>query len=349
MRNSAYKSLHFLAKSLSSYAYVEENYDAFIKGEEREYEGTALLSYMIGQNAKNRNDIRLAENSIFGEGYMEEEEEANEKEQKSSLEESQAKVKLLYEKQDYETLIKSFYIVDSSTKAVKKVFDAKKFLEMKLAIEPSEKPQILIYHTHGASESFADSKKGDKSESVVGVGAYLAEILEEEYGYKVIHDDTEYDRVNGKIDRNKAYNQSLDAVEKWLKKYPSIQVTIDLHRDGVGQKVVRTTTIDGKKTAQVMFFNGLSRTKKGKIDYLYNENLQANLAFSLQCKLAAMQKYPDFTKPIYLKSYRYNLHVRERSMLIELGNENNTLQEAKNAMPPLADVLNQVLSKDSSL
>ena len=77
---------------------------------------------------------------------------------------------------------------------------------------------------------------------------------------------------------------------------------------------------------------------------LFRSNLQANLAFSLQMKIACMKTYPGFAKPIYLKNYRYNLHMKQRSLLIELGNENNTVEEAKNAMTPLADVLHQVLS-----
>ena len=94
-----------------------------------------------------------------------------------------------------------------------------------------------------------------------------------------------------------------------------------------------------------MFFNGLSRNRKGDIRYLKNDNLQANLSFSLQMKMKCMELYPNLAKPVYLKSYRYNLHMRKRSLLIELGNENNTLAEAKNAMGPLAKVLNQVLSE----
>ena len=74
-----------------------------------------------------------------------------------------------------------------------------------------------------------------------------------------------------------------------------------------------------------MFFNGLSRNQKGNIAYLHNDNLQANLAFSLQMKIACMKTYPGFAKPIYLKNYRYNLHMKQRSLLIELGNENNTV------------------------
>ena len=62
-------------------------------------------------------------------------------------------------------------------------------------------------------------------------------------------------------------------------------------------------------------------------------------------KCTAMEYYDGFTKPIYLKGYRYNLHLEPRSLLIELGNENNTVEEAKNAVAPLADVLDKVLSR----
>ena len=242
-------------------------------------------------------------------------------------------------------LLKNFYIVDSSTSIDPKVFQVDQLLNRNMTIQQKKEPQILIYHTHGASEAFIDSKAGKKEESIIGVGGELAKLLTEKYGYHVLHDETEYDQINGNIDRNKAYNQSYAGVSKTLQKYPGIQVLIDLHRDGVGNKVHRLTTINGKRTAQVMFFNGLSRNKKGDIAYLHNDNLQANLAFSLQLKLACMERYPDFAKPVYLKNYRYNLHLRERSLLIELGNENNTLQEAKNAMEPLAEILHQVLSK----
>ena len=129
-----------------------------------------------------------------------------------------------------------------------------------------------------------------------------------------------------------------------MEKYPSIQIIIDLHRDGVGNAVKRTTRVGGKRTAQVMFFNGLSRSASGDIDYLHNDNLQANLAFSLQLKIECMKRFENFAKPVYLKGYRYNMHLRERYTLIELGNENNTVQEAKNAMEPLAMVLDAVLT-----
>lgn len=282
---------------------------------------------------------------ITGETYNEEENQETVSENLADiLKANQTKINKLKKEMDAEYLLKNFYVVDKTTSADTSIFNVKKMLSKDYSIKKSKsEPQILIFHTHGSTESFAGSKKGSREESIIGVGSYLADILEEEYGYHVIHDETAYDMVNGKTDRNKAYNQALSGVQKTLKKYPSIQVVIDLHRDGVAGKEKRLTMVNGKKTAQIMLFNGLSRNKNGPIEYLANENLEDNLAFSLQLKLLAMEAYPNFTTANYLKGYRYNLHLAKRSLLIELGNQNNTFEEAKNAMEPLADILNQVL------
>ena len=293
-------------------------------------------------------DAALQENETYREKSTEDKsaEETKEELVMSRSGDNYKKIQYLKRTKSLNYLLRNFYIVDSSTSINKRIFDVETLLNTELAMKKSSEPQIYIFHTHGASEHFIDSKPGDRSESVVGVGTYLTEILQKKYGYQVIHDETEYDRINGKIDRNKAYNKAAKGLKNTLKKYPSIQVVIDLHRDGVGNKVHRLTKVNGKRTAQLMFFNGLSRNRKGEIKYLKNDNLQANLSFSLQMKLKCMELYPNLAKPVYLKSYRYNLHMRKRSLLIELGNENNTLQEAKNAMEPLAKVLNQVLSED---
>ena len=104
------------------------------------------------------------------------------------------------------------------------------------------------------------------------------------------------------------------------------------------------TEVNGKQTAQIMFFNGLSRTtSNGNLTYLYNPYVQDNLAFSLQTKLAGEEYYPGFTRANYLKGYRYNLHYRPKSMLVEVGAQTNTVAEAMNAMEPLADMLHKVL------
>ena len=88
----------------------------------------------------------------------------------------------------------------------------------------------------------------------------------------------------------------------------TIQVVIDLHRDEMAEETRLVMDLDGRPTARFMFFNGLSRTKKtGNIAYLYNENLQDNLAFSFQMQMKAAEYYPGLTRRIYLKGYRYTV------------------------------------------
>lgn len=245
---------------------------------------------------------------------------------------------------NFEFMVENIYLVDSTTEATKEELDGEKLLRMDMSMDVSgDEPKVLIYHTH-ASEAYKDSEEGDWEDTVVGVGEELKKILEKEYKIKVYHDETVYDKINGELDRSKAYTYAGEGIEKILEENPSIEVVIDLHRDSVGANLHLVTEIDGKQTAKIMFFNGMSRTaKNGDIAYLYNENKQANLAFSLQLQLDAAKKYPDFTRRIYLKGYRYNLHLKPRSLLIEVGAENNTVEEAKNAMTPLAELLNDVL------
>lgn len=241
---------------------------------------------------------------------------------------------------DYETLLKQFYTVDSNTTVGISQLDIEKLLGKEMRIDKeSPGPQILIYHTH-SRETFADSVPGDPSTSIVGVGEYLTELLTNTYGYEVLHHTAEYDTV-----RNEAYSKALPEIEKLLKENPSIQVVIDLHRDEMAEETRLVMDLDGRPTARFMFFNGLSRTKKtGNIAYLYNENLQDNLAFSFQMQLKAAEYYPGLTRKIYLKGYRYNMHLRDKYLLVELGAQNNTVEEAMNACDPLAHILDMVLS-----
>ena len=101
--------------------------------------------------------------------------------------------------------------------------------------------------------------------------------------------------------------------------------------------------INGKPTAPVMFFNGMCQTPEGPLEDVENPYLLDNLAFNFQLKLKAEAYYPGFTLRTFLKAYRYNQHVLPRATLVEVGTENNTFEEARNAMEPLADLLFKVL------
>jgi len=247
---------------------------------------------------------------------------------------------------DFDYLVSNCYIVTGSTTIYPEELDSKKLLNMDLSIDTStDNYKVLIYHTHG-SENYADSRDGIMEDTVIGIGDELTRILEEDYGIKVYHDRNVYDMVNGKLDRSYAYDLSREAIDKILEEYPSIEVVIDLHRDGVGEDVHLITDIDGRSTAKIMFVNGISRLNvNGDIEEMKNPNKTGNLAFSLQLLLEGKKLYGDFMRNIYVTGYCYNLDVMEKSVLIEVGAQTNTVQEAKNAMIPLASILYKVLSE----
>lgn len=243
----------------------------------------------------------------------------------------------------FENVISKFYIVTAATTIKESDMPIKAAMNEKFKIKGNnKKPQILIYHTH-SQEEFSNSN-GNEATTIIGVGDRLARILEEQFGYNVIHDKSTYDIVDGKLDRNEAYDQSRAGVKKILDKYPSISLILDIHRDGVNENTRLVTEINGKKTAQVMFFNGMSRFKTtGNIDYLYNPYLYENLALSLQMKVNAEAYYPGFARHNYVNAYKYNLDLCKQSMLIEVGAQTNTYQEVRNAAEPLARLIDIVM------
>lgn len=249
---------------------------------------------------------------------------------------------------DYDYLLGNFFILDPNTATSAEQLNAEQFLAEDFTLDQeAEEPQILIYHSH-SQETFIDSREGVEEDTIVGVGNYLTKLLTEDYGYNVIHVKEAFDMVDGELDRSAAYDYSGEYVEKVLEEYPSIQVVIDLHRDGVPEDTHLVTKINGKDTAQLMFFNGLSYTvNNGPVEYLPNPYIQENLAFSFQMEYQAALYYPDLYRGIYLAGLRYNLHLRPRAVLLEAGAQTNTVQEVKNAMEPFADILHRVLSGET--
>lgn len=252
----------------------------------------------------------------------------------------------VYSKEDLlnrDFLLKNIYIVPSHTSLTSNILKPEQLLNTNLTMEKdATKPQILIFHTH-SQEKFKDSTGTDMS--IVQVGDYLDKLLTEKYGYNVIHDRNSYDLINGVLDRSAAYTYANEAIEKTLAENPSIQVVIDLHRDGVAEDRHLITEQNGVVMAQLMLFNGISYTNNlGEIDYLKNPYRSDNLAMSLQMFLLGKTYYPGYFRCIYIEGYRYCLHWRGRSMLVEAGAQTNTYQEVINAMDPLADLLNMELS-----
>ena len=238
---------------------------------------------------------------------------------------------------DFSFLTSSLYKVSGTTKITPEELPVEEMLSQDFSMDLSgEGPKILIFHTH-ATEDFADTVPGDPSTTIVGVGEQLAVNLRETYGIQVLHDTTIFPY-------NSSYSMAKDHVSQILSENPSIQVVIDLHRDAPGSEKV-TTEINGVTMSKIMFFNGLCQDQDGvPFEGLENPNRFQNLSFSLQMKLLADAYYPGLAKRNFLKGQRYNMHLMPRYLLIEAGDQKNTVEEEKNAMGPLADLLYHILS-----
>lgn len=249
---------------------------------------------------------------------------------------------------DLDYLREKFYIIDAGTGMSKDYFDVTKFLSTNLKVEKSmEEPKVLIFHTH-PHEMFIDSNENDINEGIVGAGAKLKTLLEEKYGIKTLHYvDESFDMKNGSLQRDGAYERMEPVIQKVLEENPSIELVIDLHRDGVAETTHLVENINGKQTAKIMLFNGISRImengKLNNISNLPNPYVHTNLALSFNMQKRAMEKYPNFTRKIYIKPYRYSLHLKPKTMLVEAGAQTNTKQEIYNAMELLADLINDVI------
>lgn len=232
-------------------------------------------------------------------------------------------------------------------------FDIKEELEAKLGftIEDTDEPQVLIYHTH-TCESYLDYDTGyyyesfyprtdDNSQNVCAVGDAIAAQLNKN-GIVTIHDTTQHDNPS----YNGAYNRSLDTINSYLEKYPSIKVVLDIHRDGLGEggesgKTKTVFEVDGHKAAQIMILSGY-----GYDSSLGFDDWEYNLRFALKIQQTAEEMYPNMTRPLYFADFMYNMNVNTGSLLIEIGTDSNTLSEATYTGYLLGNVLSAVLSEN---
>ncbi len=219
---------------------------------------------------------------------------------------------------------------------------------LKYKINKNSDPQVLIVHTH-ATETFmkndADyytddfqTRTTNNKENMVQIGNLVAKILNEN-GINTLHDSTKHDYP----EYSGSYSRSAKTVNSYLKKYPSIKIVLDLHRDSISaggsDKAKLVTEINGKKAAQVMLVMG-SQTGSIKDHPNWKENLK--LALKLQQTLES--KYPTLARPLSLMSKRYNQSLSSGAMLIEFGTEVNTLEEASYSAELVGNALVELLN-----
>lgn len=212
---------------------------------------------------------------------------------------------------------------------------------------PAEGPQILIIHTHGSEaytqvpgEEYEESdafRTEDREKNIIAVGDRLTEIFTE-CGLNVLHDRGIYDYPS----YTGSYTRSGEAVESYLADYPSIKIVIDVHRDalGSGDVIYKTeAAIAGKSSSQVMLLVG---TGENGLPHPY---WKENLKLAMYMQKAMDDNYPTLARPIALKSERYNQHLTQGSMILEVGSSGNTLSEAMCAIELFGQSVGEALAQ----
>jgi len=249
---------------------------------------------------------------------------------------------------NFNYLTNRVFLVDPETILLPSDINVHNFLEADMSIDTTvDGPQVLIFHTH-STEMFIDSNPAYPMTGVMGVGRYLAQILATYHGIETLHYTGRFDIVENRSRIQGSYERMEPVIRQILADNPSIQLVIDLHRDGVRDHVPAFVHyVDGVPAAQIMFFNGLSRQNRNgqavDIHRLPNPYQTENLNFSFRLQLAANQLYPGLARRIYLRQFRYSLHMMPLSTLVEVGNQHNTQQQAKNAMHHLANIIAEVV------
>ncbi len=227
--------------------------------------------------------------------------------------------------------------------------DIKKLLqkESSFKIEKNSQPQVLIVHTH-TTETFLDkeqdyytedfkSRTTDNSKNMVKIGDIITEKLNQN-GIKTVHATTKHDYP----EYTGSYGRAANTIKSYLKKYPSIKIVLDLHRDSISDnngKAKLVTEINGKKAAQIMLVMG---SETGSIKDFPNWKENLSLAFKLQQTIEA--KYPTLARPIMLSSKKYNQNLTKGSLLLEFGTEVNTLSEACYSAELVGDAIVSLLN-----
>ena len=203
-------------------------------------------------------------------------------------------------------------------------------------------PRVLIYHTH-THEAYAQTeadpyealeawRTADEEHSVVRVGAELARLLRAQ-GCEVVHDTTDHELD----DLATAYTRSEETLLSYEEPF---DLYIDLHRDayieGMGENTLRA---EGVNYAKLMMLVG-----RGD-DFQVKPHYEENYAFARALTDALNARVPGICRDVLVKTNRYNQHVGPRCLLIEAGNNKNTLMEALRSMEPLADSIAALLKE----
>lgn len=217
-------------------------------------------------------------------------------------------------------------------------------------VKHSDKIKVLILHTH-TSEAYTPSENypydmtdsyrtNSEERNVVAVGNVIENVLKES-GIEVIHDKTSHDYPSYRG----SYRRALETIDRNLAENPEITLVLDVHRDAItdesGNYLKTQAIIDGVTCSQAMLVVG---TDYGGLEH---PNWRENLKYALHIQKIMCEKYPSLARDIHLREERFNGHAREGAMIIEVGSNGNTLDEALKCAEYVGQCIAQMITGES--
>lgn len=203
----------------------------------------------------------------------------------------------------------------------------------------SGKPLVGLYYTH-TSESFVPSsgvthKPGGQRGDIVEVGAALSKRLNN-YGITAVQNTTIHDYPSFM----KAYGASEITVKNMLAENPSLQMIFDIHRDA-DKRENYVTTINGVQVAKITII--VTTGQPG----LIQPHWQQNHAFAKLIDAKMNQRYPGVSRGIRMDDWRYNQHLHPRALLIEVGCQENSREEAERGIELFGDIVAEIIAENN--
>jgi len=201
-------------------------------------------------------------------------------------------------------------------------------------------PTVLILHTHAtesytkAGETYAESsayRTLDEGYNMLSIGDVVTEMLEKG-GISVLHDRQlhDYPSYNG------SYVHARHTISELLQENPTVQLVLDIHRDAAaeGNDQLRTEAVaEGAPSAQLMFVVGTDASG------LPHGGWKDNLALALKLQIQLERQAPGITRPVNLRTQRFNQDLSPGALIVEVGAAGNTRQEALTAAQQLAEAV----------
>lgn len=204
-----------------------------------------------------------------------------------------------------------------------------------------ENPTIYIYNTHQTEEYKPTSYLEYSVNPNVLMASYILEEQLSKKGHVVLVEEESVSKLRTTLGLNYAgsYKVTRSMMENAKKNNPTLKYYIDLHRDSLTRDKT-TLTVDGKSYAKILFIVGLE-----------NSNYQENLDFTNKISDLLNQKVKGLSKGIYKKEGPlvngvYNQDFSNRVILIELGGNENTIDEVYRSLIVLGEVLDEVIKND---